>query len=124
MILNLSDLSDEPLHSQITRQIREDILAGTLAPGASLASIRVLARTNKVSVITVQRAYEDLEREGLIVARRGKGFFVNAISVEEKRAMARSRFIEALRPVLNQAHQEGLKPDEITALISKEMSEN
>jgi len=122
MILNLSDLSEEPLHSQISRQIREEILSGALSPGSGLASIRALARTNKVSVITVQRAYEDLEKESLIVSRRGKGFFVNEISATEKHAMARTRFLEALRPVLRQARQEGLDDDEIGALIARELN--
>jgi len=121
MILNLSDLSEEPLHSQISRQIREEILGGGLVAGASLASIRGLARNNKVSVITVQRAYESLEREELVVSRRGKGFFVNAISDSEKQAMARERFVDALRPVLKQARQEGLKREEIRTLIDEEM---
>ena len=121
MILNLSDLSEEPLHSQISRQIREEILGGQLVTGASLASIRALARNNKVSVITVQRAYEDLEREALVVSRRGKGFFVNAISDVEKQEMARERFLDALRPVLKQASQEGLERDEIRTLIDKEL---
>lgn len=122
MILNLSDLSAEPLHSQISRQIREEILAGSLENGVGLASIRSLARLNKVSVITVQRAYEDLEREGLIISRRGKGFFVNSIAPDEKRNMARQRFLEALRPVLVQAKHEGLELEEILKLIHQEVN--
>ena len=76
MILNLSDLSDEPLQGQIVRQVRAKILAGELAADSDLPSIRSLAREQQVSVITVQRAYESLVREGLIHSRRGKGFFV------------------------------------------------
>lgn len=121
MILNLSDLSDEPLHGQISRQIREDILSGALNSGDSLASIRALARNNKVSVITVQRAYESLEREGLIVSRRGKGFFVNRMTDEEMTTMAESRFSEALSPVLQQARQEGLTTERIREIIDQEL---
>ena len=76
MLLHLTDLSPEPLHEQISRQIRAQILAGTLEPGTALASIRALAREQKVSVITVQRSYDDLLRAGLLLSRRGKGFFV------------------------------------------------
>jgi len=121
MLLNLSDLSSEPLHSQVSRQIREDILNGALRPGDSLASIRALARENKISVITVQRAYEDLESEALIVSRRGKGFFVNAITPAERHTTAKTRFLEALRPVLRQAEQEGLGFEEIRQLIEVEL---
>lgn len=123
MILNLSDFSEEPLHGQISRQIREEILGGSLENGAGLASIRALARLNKVSVITVQRAYDDLEREGLIISRRGKGFFVRAISANEKRDLASQRFLEALRPVLLQARHEGLSGGEILEMIRQEMEE-
>ena len=64
MILNLSELSDEPLHAQISRQIRAKILSEDLSGDEPIPSIRGLAREQRVSVITVQRAYEDLECEG------------------------------------------------------------
>ncbi|MEM1177128.1 MAG: GntR family transcriptional regulator [Acidobacteriota bacterium] len=108
MLLQLTDLSDEPLHSQLSRQVRAKILAGDLEDGESLPSIRGLARQARVSVITVQRAYEDLEREGLIVARRGKGFFVRAMGEEAKGQLARERFSDALRPVVLEGRAEGL----------------
>lgn len=108
MLLQVTDVSDEPLHSQVSRQLRAKILAGDLADGHSLPSIRGLARQARVSVITVQRAYDDLEREELIVARRGKGFFVRSISDASKSRMARERFRDALLPVVAEARAEGL----------------
>ena len=77
MLLNLTDLSAEPLQSQIVRQVRAKILTGELTTGSDLPSIRRQAREQRISVITVQRAYETLERQGLIHSRRGKGFFVS-----------------------------------------------
>ena len=94
MILNLTDVSSEPLQSQIRRQVRAKILSGELAADTALPSIRALARQQKVSVITVQRAYETLMREELIHARRGKGFFVSVLRDKRKKEMARKRFIE------------------------------
>ena len=88
MLLNLSDVSDESLQSQISRQIRAMILAGEVHAGQILPSIRALAREQRISVITVQRGYENLEREGLIHSRRGKGFFVSEIREDRKKAMA------------------------------------
>lgn len=117
MLLNLTDLSDEPLQSQIARQIRAKILAGELSAGDSLPSIRVLAREQKVSVITVQRAYEFLIRENLIHSRRGKGFFVSEVAHSKKREMAKQRLMENLeRPILD-AMAEGLSADEIDNLV-------
>jgi len=117
MLLSLTDLSDEPLQSQISRQIRAKILAGELSAGDSLPSIRVLAREQKVSVITVQRAYEFLIRENLIHSRRGKGFFVSEVAQSEKKEMAKQRFMENLkRPILD-AKAEGLSVNEIDKLV-------
>ena len=114
MLLNLTDLSDEPLQGQISRQIRAKILAGELAAGEALPSIRALARDTRVSVITVQRGYEDLEREGLIHSRRGKGFFVSEIKDAKKKQMARERLTDELGPLVRGALSEGLIPAEVS----------
>ena len=113
MHLSLSDISDEPLQSQISRQIRALILAGGVPAGEMLPSIRALAREQRVSVITVQRGYENLERDGLIHSRRGKGFFVSEIRDDRKKAMARQRLIDDLGPLLKAASSEGMSTGEI-----------
>ena len=113
MLLHLTDLSDEPLQGQIVRQIRAKILAGELAADADLPSIRKLAREQHISVITVQRAYEVLENEGLIYSRRGKGFFVTEISDNKKKRMAKDRLWEILDPRIKAALAEGLRKEEI-----------
>ena len=108
MILNLTDLSDEPLQGQISRQIRAMILAGELPADFSLPSIRALAREQHVSVITVQRAYEHLMHEGLIHSRRGKGFFVSELPQNKKKHMAKQRLFENLERPVRAASAEGL----------------
>ena len=123
MILNLSELSDEPLQSQILRQVRAKILAGDLAEGEALPSIRVLAREQRVSVITVQRAYERLERDGLIRSRRRRGFFVASISDQSKRERAERQLKEQIEPIIRNALAEGLSREEITQLISHLLEE-
>lgn len=117
MFLNLTDVSDEPLHQQISRQVRAKILAGEMADGDSLPSIRGLARDSRVSVITVQRAYDDLEREGLILARRGKGFFVCAMTGRRKSTLARRRFREALEPIVAEGRAEGLEDPQMSEIF-------
>jgi GntR family transcriptional regulator len=64
------------MYLQITEQIRMRIAAGDWPPGKELPSIRALAADLRGSVITVKRAYLDLESEGVIVTRHGKGSFV------------------------------------------------
>jgi GntR family transcriptional regulator len=119
VILNLSELSDEPLHAQISRQIRAKILSEDLAGGAPLPSIRGMAREQRVSVITVQRAYDDLEREGLVRSRRGKGFWVATIAEERKQGMAEERFTSALTELVAHASAEGLSRAEMRRILDR-----
>jgi GntR family transcriptional regulator len=119
MLLNLTDISDEPLQSQIIRQIRAKILAGKLDAGTGIPSIRTLAKDQKVSVITVQRAYEGLMREGLIHSRRGKGFFVSELKDKDKKEIAKQKMFERLeRPVLAGA-AEGLDKNDILSIVEE-----
>ena len=119
LLLHLSELSAEPLHAQISRQIRAQILAERIAGDDALPSIRALAREHRVSVITVQRAYEDLEREGLLRSRPGKGFFVLEIPGGAKREMAVRRLEEALGRVVAAAEAEGLAGTQIRAVFEQ-----
>lgn len=122
MLLNLTDLSDESLQSQIIRQVRAKILVGNLEAGTGIPSIRALAKDNKVSVITVQRAYEGLMREGLIHSRRGKGFFVSEIKDADKKELAKQKLFKDLeRPVLAGA-AEGLSKLDILSIINEILS--
>ena len=126
MLLHLTDLSAEPLQAQIVRQIRAKILAGELSAGADLPSIRRFAREHHISVITVQRAYEGLERDGLIHSRRGKGFFVSEITDKTKKVMAKEKLQAILSPGMEAALAEGLNTEEIEevvrTLLEKQMS--
>lgn len=123
MLLNLTDLSSEPLQSQIIRQIRAKILAGEMKTGDDLPSIRGLARQQHISVITVQRAYEHLERDGLIHSRRGKGFYVSELSEGTKKSMAKTKFFEKMKPQIKSALAEGLNKNEITQEVEKILKE-
>ena len=119
MILNLSELSDEPLHAQMSRQIRAKILTENLPGGDALPSIRRLAKEQRVSVITVQRAYDDLEREGLLQSRRGKGFWVAPIPEGRKQKMAERRFSDALGQLVEFAAAEGLSKTEMKRILDE-----
>jgi GntR family transcriptional regulator len=78
--INISQTDARPMYLQIMEQIRQRIAAGDWAPGKELPSIRALAAGLSVSVITVKRAYLDLESEGVIVTRHGKGSFVAEVN--------------------------------------------
>lgn len=119
LLLHLSELSPEPLHAQISRQIRAKVLARELSDDDALPSIRALARDTRVSVITIQRAYDDLEREGLLRSRPGKGFFVAALPEERKQDMAEGRFEEALARAVEGAAQDGLDEKQIRGVLER-----
>lgn len=72
----ISQTDARPMYLQIMEQIQARIAAGDWPPGKELPSIRALAAALNVSVITIKRAYLDLESEGVIVTRHGKGSFV------------------------------------------------
>src|SRR5262245_18877997 len=74
--LLISQADRRPMYLQIMEQIRHRIAVGDWEPGRELPSIRALAASVQVSVITVKRAYLELEREGVIVTRHGIGSFV------------------------------------------------
>lgn len=122
MLLNLTDLSDEPLQSQVVRQIRAKILSGQLRAGTPLPSIRSLAREHHVSVITVQRAYETLLRDSLILSRRGKGFFISDISTAGKKKFAESILRENLQRPISAALAEGLSQSDILTIVKDMIS--
>jgi len=69
----LSQTDGRPMYLQIMEQVKERVAVGDWEPGQGIPSIRGLAIALRVSVITVKRAYLELEREGVIVTRQGKG---------------------------------------------------
>jgi len=117
MIIQLSNRSPQPLREQIVRRLRELILSGELPEHLQLPSIREMAKEQRVSVVTVQRAYEDLEKEGTIYARQGKGYFVSPIDGDSRRVQAEYRVKKALTDPLREAQQMGLSDQEIEKIV-------
>lgn len=82
IVLNLK--GETPIYEQIEEQIKEKILTGQLQPNQPIPSMRTLAKLLRVSVITVQKAYENLKREGFIESVVGRGTIVAQVSQEKK----------------------------------------
>ena len=76
MDIIISNRSGKPIYEQITAQVKSAIMSGELQPGDPLPSMRALAKSLHISVITTQRAYEDLQRDGFIDTITGRGSFV------------------------------------------------
>ena len=78
MEIIISSNTSKPIYEQITSQIKAKIMSGELHTGDPIPSMRALAKSIHVSVITVQKAYEDLQRDGFIETTVGRGSFVSA----------------------------------------------
>ena len=76
MEIIIRNTTSTPIYEQIYSQLKAQIIAGELAPGEALPSIRALAKDLKISVITTKRAYDELESEGFLYTIAGKGCFV------------------------------------------------
>ncbi|MCR2808051.1 GntR family transcriptional regulator [Paenibacillus soyae] len=83
MNIAISNTSDKPIYQQLFEQISAQILKGELASGYSLPPIRQAATELRVSIITVKKAWEELERLELIYTVTGKGCFVADLSPDE-----------------------------------------
>ena len=117
MFIALSPSSPDPMYKQVTDQIKNAIAAGDLRPNDKLPSIRELAEALKISVITIKRAYLDLESKGYILTRAGLGSFVADIDRDRLRQEKLSEFKTALKGILATGAKFGVKADDIARLI-------
>lgn len=117
MDIIISNSSDKPIYEQIMSQIKGLVMSGTLEPGTQLPSIRALANSLRVSVITTKRAYAELEAQGFLETVQGKGSFVAGGNMELIRE-ERLRDVEALLgQALEQGRGAGLADDEIIEMM-------
>jgi GntR family transcriptional regulator len=114
--LLLSPHSSTPMYAQIVAQVGAKVMAGEWKAGDPLPSIRELAGNCQVSVITVKRAYLELERAGVIVTWQGKGSFV-ADAVDATRTIAAQEFEAQLQGLLDAATKLGLGRQEIVSRV-------
>lgn len=117
MNIRIQSKSGVPIYGQIEQQLKELILNEELKEGEALPSIRGLASDLKISVITIKRAYEELEKEGMIYSVPGKGFFVDNPDREflaEKKVFGVE---EELAGVLDKCRQSGLSKEEVKEML-------
>ena len=119
--LLLSPHSSTPMYVQIVEQVVAKVMAGEWRAGDLLPSIRELAAGSRVSVITVKRAYLELERAGVIVTRQGKGSFV-AETLDATQALAAQEFETQLKGLLDAARKMGLDRRQIVDRVEQALS--
>jgi len=109
--------SNVPIFRQIVEQIRDAIDAGVYRPGESLPSLRALALEIRVNPNTVQRAYEELDREGVVESRRGLGVFVRDRGAASVRNAAEKRAAASLSETIANALSAGVTPTRVRELF-------
>lgn len=117
MNIIISNTSSVPLYEQIKNQIENSILKGTITAGEALPSIRFLAKELKVSIITTKKAYEELEKDGLIETIAGKGSFVANKNSSRLRELGISKFEDNLTNSIKIAKSINLSLDECIEIL-------
>ena len=112
----IDNRSGVPIYDQICSQLREKILSGELAEDTMLPSIRSLAKDLHISVITTKRAYEELEKEGLVYTVAGKGCYVGGRNPDRIREEGLRQMEEHLNAVRKLAAELGLDREEVFAM--------
>ena len=117
MEIIISNSSDKPIYEQVSSQIKNKIMNGTLEAGEMLPSMRALAKDLHISVITVQRAYEDLTRDGFIETVSGKGSFVASQNKEFIQEEQLRKAEELLQQVVDIGRSHGISYEQIANIL-------
>ena len=118
MELFINNHTSKPIYGQISDQIKALIMSGELQAGEAIPSIRSMAKSLHISVLTVQKAYDKLQADGFIETTAGKGCFVSAQNqdfyLEEQQKKIEEHFHEAI----GTARSGGIKLDELIRLLT------
>lgn len=114
----VSNHASRPLYEQITMQIKTAIMEGKLKAGDAIPSVRSLAKSLQISVLTVQKAYANLQEDGFIETTAGKGCYVSAQNqdfyIEEQQKRIEEKFTEAIEI----ARSSGIDLDKLLGLLT------
>ncbi|MBQ0133983.1 MAG: GntR family transcriptional regulator [Clostridiales bacterium] len=119
----IDNRSSLPIYDQVFTQIKNHILSGELQADEPLPSVRALAKDLRISVVTTRRAYEELEKEGLIYTVAAKGSFVAERGSGMQREDNLRKIEEHMSEILRLAALCGLKREELLEMLRFEMEE-
>ena len=118
MKILISNTSESPLYQQIKDQIIDAILKGELAEGDTLPSIRAFANDLKVSVLTIRRVYDDLEKEGFVNSQIGIGTFISTSNIELLRDSKRRLVEQKMQDMIQTAKSLGISRQELNEMMN------
>lgn len=119
MNILISTLSQTPIYEQIQEQLKEMVLTGQLKSGEQLPSIRLLSKDLKVGVVTVKRAYEELEKEGIVIILQGRGCFVAEIDAKKIKEIHLDILEERLLEIKDFSSTAGISREEVISVLNK-----
>ncbi|MFC5702742.1 GntR family transcriptional regulator [Cohnella faecalis] len=117
MNIAISNTSEKPIYQQLFEQISAQILKGELESGYCLPPIRQAAQELRISIITVKKAWEELERCGLINTVTGKGCFVAEFSPDEMLRIRNETILKQMVSDIEYYKSFGLTLDEVVSLL-------
>lgn len=117
MNIIISNNRDKPIYEQIVSQIKNMIMSEELLAGDSLPSMRSLAKSIHVSVITVQRAYEELQRDGFIETEIGRGTYVLARNKEFYKEQQQKRIEEYIQLAIEAAKENAMPLEKLIDIL-------
>lgn len=119
MDIIISSSSNKPIYEQISMQIKAMVMNGELKAGDAIPPMRVMAKSLRVSVITVQHAYEDLQREGFIETVIGKGSFIATQDTDLIREKQFKKIDELIQEISRIGKNNGIPLQKLQDLLNK-----
>ena len=118
MELFINNHASKPIYEQISDQIKALIMSGELQSGEAIPSIRSMAKSLHISVLTVQNAYDKLQADGFIETTGGKGCFVSAQNQDFYLEEQQKKIEEHFNDAIEIARSSGIKLDKLIGLLS------
>ena len=124
MFIVISPSNPDPMHRQVTDQVKDAIARGTLKAGEKLPSIREMSKELKISPITIKRSYRDLEHEGYIVTRAGLGSFIAEVDFGRLRSEKADEIAVELGRIKKMAAGYGISTADLGKILKKLQEED
>ncbi|MBL8855159.1 MAG: GntR family transcriptional regulator [Planctomycetaceae bacterium] len=123
MFFSIDPQNGVAIYEQLIRQVKFGVAEGTLRPGQLLPSARVLSQQLAINPNTINRAFQQLQLDGVLESIRGKGLAVGPRALASCRKARQSLLEVRIREVLSEALHAGLAPDEVRQMVLKQLGE-
>lgn len=119
MLFTIDAHSVLPNYQQLILQIKKNIIQGKLKANDQLPSIRSLSKELNVAIVTIQRTYEELEKQGIIYTQGGKGVFVSNVDIIQLKQELQSDLVNELSKTIQLANYFGFDDNDIEIMLER-----